>query len=87
MPEGSIVGWLAIGLVAGVLGRLLIPGRGPGGFVVTILIGIAGALFGGFLLGAAGIPILNAWHACGAAAVGSILLLLLYRVVLARRIS
>src|SRR2546423_748271 len=37
-------GWILIGLVAGVLGKMIMPGKDPGGFIVTILIGIAGAL-------------------------------------------
>ncbi|MGZ8444364.1 MAG: GlsB/YeaQ/YmgE family stress response membrane protein, partial [Candidatus Binatia bacterium] len=45
----EIIGWIFFGLVVGVIGKLLMPGRDPGGFVVTILLGIAGALLGGFL--------------------------------------
>ena len=45
----AILGWILFGLVVGVVAKLLMPGRDPGGFVVTILIGIAGALLGGFL--------------------------------------
>ena len=43
----SILGWILFGLVVGVVGKLLMPGRDPGGFVLTILLGIAGALIGG----------------------------------------
>ena len=43
MPTG-IIGWLLIGLVAGALGKLIMPGKDPGGIIVTILLGIAGAL-------------------------------------------
>ena len=46
MPERSILAWLAIGLVVGVLGKLVMPGKDPGGMIVTILIGIGGALIG-----------------------------------------
>jgi len=45
----SILGWILFGLVVGVVGKLLMPGRDPGGFVLTILLGIAGALIGGFV--------------------------------------
>ena len=48
MPERTILGWLLIGLVAGVLGKIIMPGKDPGGIIVTILIGIAGALLAGF---------------------------------------
>jgi len=45
----SILLWILFGLVVGVVAKLLTPGREPGGFIVTILLGIAGALVGGFL--------------------------------------
>lgn len=45
----SIIGWIIFGLVVGVVAKLLMPGRDPGGMVVTILLGIAGALLGGFI--------------------------------------
>jgi len=45
----GIVGWIIFGIVVGLLARLLHPGRDPGGFVVTALLGIAGSLLGGFL--------------------------------------
>jgi uncharacterized membrane protein YeaQ/YmgE (transglycosylase-associated protein family) len=87
MPERSILGWLAIGLVAGVLAKLLMPGRDPGGFIVTILIGIAGALLGGFVLSAAGIGFESDWSAYAAAVIGAVVLLLLYRLTIVRRIG
>ena len=51
----SIVLWILFGLVVGVIAKLLTPGREPGGFVVTILLGVAGALVGGFIGRALGI--------------------------------
>ena len=45
----SIVGWILFGLIVGVVAKLLMPGRDPGGLIVTILLGIGGALVGGFL--------------------------------------
>jgi uncharacterized membrane protein YeaQ/YmgE (transglycosylase-associated protein family) len=44
----GIVGWIVFGLIVGVIAKLLMPGRDPGGIVVTMLLGIAGALVGGF---------------------------------------
>ena len=45
----GILAWIVLGLVAGFLAKLLMPGQGPAGFVVTILLGIVGALVGGYL--------------------------------------
>jgi uncharacterized membrane protein YeaQ/YmgE (transglycosylase-associated protein family) len=45
----SVIGWVVFGLVVGVIAKLLMPGRDPGGVIVTALIGIAGALVGGVL--------------------------------------
>jgi uncharacterized membrane protein YeaQ/YmgE (transglycosylase-associated protein family) len=45
----SIIGWIIFGAIVGIIAKFLMPGRDPGGFVVTILLGIAGALIGGFI--------------------------------------
>jgi uncharacterized membrane protein YeaQ/YmgE (transglycosylase-associated protein family) len=45
----SIIGWIIFGLIVGVVAKLLMPGRDPGGMIVTILLGIVGALIGGFI--------------------------------------
>ena len=45
----GILGWIIFGLIVGLIARLLHPGRDPGGFVITVLVGIAGSLLGGFL--------------------------------------
>jgi len=45
----GVIGWIVFGLIVGVLAKLLMPGRDPGGIVVTALLGIVGALLGGFL--------------------------------------
>jgi len=45
----SIIAWILLGLVAGAIAKALMPGRDPAGFVVTIVIGIVGAIIGGFL--------------------------------------
>ena len=45
----GILSWIVLGLIAGALAKLLMPGKDPGGFIVTILLGIAGAVVGGFI--------------------------------------
>ena len=76
---------LIIGLIVGAIAKLIMPGKDPGGIIVTMLIGIAGALLAGFLGRTLG------WYGEGDAAgfiasvVGAILLLLLYRLFAGRR--
>ncbi len=84
-PDG-ILGWLLIGLVAGVLGKLIMPGKDPGGIIVTILIGIAGALLAFFLTPLMGVVLTETWHSYAAATAGAVLLLALYRLVMIRRV-
>jgi len=58
----GIIAWIVLGLIAGVLAKMIMPGRDPGGIIVTILIGIAGALVGGFvfsLFGGGGVTGVN----------------------------
>lgn len=85
MLEGSILSWLAVGLIAGVLAKLVMPGRDPGGVLVTILIGIAGALLAGFVAQAAQLTLDGPLGHIAAAVVGAVALLLVYRLTLARR--
>lgn len=86
MPEHSILGWLLVGLVAGVLGKVVMPGRDPGGIIVTILIGIAGALLAGFVSRSQGWTIEAGWESYGAATLGAVVLLGLYRLMVVRRL-
>jgi uncharacterized membrane protein YeaQ/YmgE (transglycosylase-associated protein family) len=78
-----IIGQLIFGLVVGIIAKLLMPGRDPGGFIVTALLGVAGAFIGTFI----GRAICGAIYAAGwiAAILGTILLLFLYRVFAGRR--
>jgi uncharacterized membrane protein YeaQ/YmgE (transglycosylase-associated protein family) len=81
----GILGWIVFGLIVGALAKLLMPGRDPGGIIVTILLGVAGAVVAGFLGRAMG------WYGPDEpagfimATVGAILLLLLYRALVGRR--
>ena len=45
----GVIGWIVFGLVVGIIAKLLMPGRDPGGFIITVLLGIAGAVVGGFV--------------------------------------
>ena len=79
--EIGVVSWIIIGLLAGVLGKLIMPGRDPGSFIITIVIGMVGALVGGFivrLLGGEGVTGFNIWSIL-VATLGAIILLALYR--------
>jgi uncharacterized membrane protein YeaQ/YmgE (transglycosylase-associated protein family) len=80
--ERSIFGWIFIGLVAGVLGKLIMPGRDPGGFIVTILLGIAGALLAGFVGRAAGFYAPDQPAGWIAATLGAIAILVAYRIAM-----
>jgi uncharacterized membrane protein YeaQ/YmgE (transglycosylase-associated protein family) len=75
----SIIGWIIFGLIVGIIAKFLMPGRDPGGYIVTTLLGIAGALVGGFLGRFLGLY--NEGDPVGfiMAILGSIVLLLIYR--------
>jgi uncharacterized membrane protein YeaQ/YmgE (transglycosylase-associated protein family) len=77
----GVLGWILFGLVAGILAKLVMPGRDPGGFIVTILLGIAGALLGGFLGRAMGLYSANQGAGLLMSILGAVLLLALYRVI------
>ena len=53
--EMNIIAWIVVGIIGGLLAKLLMPGKDPGGFIITTLLGIAGALLGGFLSIALGV--------------------------------
>ena len=76
----GVLGWIVFGLIAGVIAKLVMPGKDPGGFIVTILLGIAGAFLGGYLGRVLGLY--GEGEAAGLimAIVGAIILLALYRV-------
>jgi uncharacterized membrane protein YeaQ/YmgE (transglycosylase-associated protein family) len=81
----GILSWILFGLVIGIIAKLLMPGRDPGGFIVTILLGIAGALLGGFIGRAMGFygPTEGAGWLMSIG--GAILLLVIYRMLVRRR--
>jgi uncharacterized membrane protein YeaQ/YmgE (transglycosylase-associated protein family) len=81
----GIITWILFGLVVGVIAKLLMPGRDPGGFIVTILLGIAGALLGGFIGRAMGFYGENESAGWLISILGAIILLALYRMMVRRR--
>ncbi|HVH49907.1 MAG TPA: GlsB/YeaQ/YmgE family stress response membrane protein [Sphingomicrobium sp.] len=85
MENYGILGWIVIGLLAGGIAKLLMPGRDPGGCIITILLGIAGALLAGFLGRAIGWYSENEGAGFLAAIVGAFLILFIYRLVVTRR--
>jgi len=81
----GVIAWIFFGLFVGIVAKFLMPGRDPGGFIVTILIGIAGALVGGFLGRAMGLYGPDQTAGFFMALIGAVLLLALYRMVAGRR--
>ena len=85
MSDYGFLGWIVIGALAGIIAKAIMPGKDPGGCIVTILLGVAGALLAGFLGNALG------WYRPGqgagfiAAIIGAIIILFVYRLVAGRR--
>lgn len=75
----GVIGWIIFGLIVGIVAKFLMPGRDPGGFIITTLLGIAGALVGGFLGQMLGLYGEGDQAGYIMAVLGSIVLLLIYR--------
>ena len=81
----SVIGAIIIGLLVGIVAKLLTPGRDPGGWIITILLGLAGSFIAGYFGRSMG------WYQDGqpvgfiASVIGAIVLLLLYRLIAGRR--
>jgi uncharacterized membrane protein YeaQ/YmgE (transglycosylase-associated protein family) len=77
----GILSWVVVGLIAGLLAKLILPGDNPGGLIVTTVIGMVGAVVGGFvigILGGAGATGFNVWSIL-VATLGAVILLFVYR--------
>ncbi len=85
LEANSWIVWIIIGGIAGAIAKLLMPGKDPGGCIVTILLGIAGALLAGFIGQAIGLD--SAANGAGfiGAVVGAFIILFIYRLILRRR--
>jgi len=79
----EILSWILLGLIAGVLGKFLLPGKDSGGWITTILLGIGGAFFGGWVGGFFGIGTVGGFSFASVATAtgGAMLLLVIYRVI------
>jgi uncharacterized membrane protein YeaQ/YmgE (transglycosylase-associated protein family) len=81
----GLLGWILFGAIVGAIAKLLMPGRDPGGFIVTMLLGIAGAMVGGFIGRALHWYGPNDGAGFFMSLLGAILLLWIYRMMVARR--
>ena len=81
----GLLGWILFGAIVGAIAKLLMPGRDPGGFIITILLGIAGAMIGGFVGRALGWYGPNDGAGFFMSLLGAILLLWIYRLMVVRR--
>lgn len=81
----GVISWIVFGLIVGAIAKLLMPGRDPGGFIVTMLLGIAGAVIGGFVGRALGFYGPNEGASYLMSIVGAILLLWIYRMMVSKR--
>jgi uncharacterized membrane protein YeaQ/YmgE (transglycosylase-associated protein family) len=85
MSDYGFLAWIVIGALAGIIAKAIMPGKDPGGCIVTILLGIGGAMLAGFLGNALG------WYRQGegagfiAAIIGAIIILFIYRLIARRR--
>lgn len=80
---GSFIGWIIFGAIVGAIAKFLMPGKDPGGWIVTILLGIAGSFVGGFLASAIG----HGEQTAGwiGSIIGAMILLFIYRLIVGRR--
>jgi uncharacterized membrane protein YeaQ/YmgE (transglycosylase-associated protein family) len=78
----GLLSWLVLGLVVGVIAKFLMPGKDPGGFVITIILGIAGAFVGGFIGSRIGFGTVSGFdmRSLLVAVGGAIILLAVYRI-------
>ena len=84
----GFIGWIVLGLLAGVIAKAIMPGNDPGGFIVTALIGIVGAFLGGFIATQLGIGSVDTFFDISTwlcAIGGALILLAIYRVVIGNR--
>ena len=81
----GIIGWIVFGLVVGAIAKLVMPGRDPGGFIVTILLGVVGAVLGGWIGRTMGMYGPNEPAGFVMALIGAVVVLAIYRMAVGRR--
>ena len=79
----GILSWIVLGLIAGILANIIMPGKKPGGWIITILLGIGGAFFGGWVGSFFGIGTVGGFSLASVATAtgGAVLLLIIYRMI------
>ncbi|MCG3168551.1 MAG: hypothetical protein CALGDGBN_00048 [Pseudomonadales bacterium] len=79
----GILSWIVMGLIVGVLAKFIMPGKDPGGFVITVALGIGGAFVGGYIGSALGIGAVSGFNPASifVATLGAVLLLVVYRAI------
>lgn len=79
----GILSWIVMGLIVGLLAKFLMPGKDPGGIIITILLGIGGAFIGGFIGSLLGLGTVTGFNVGSflLAIGGAVLLLILYRFI------
>ena len=82
----GFLSWVVLGLIAGAIGKWILPGNDPGGFIVTIVIGIVGAVIGGFIGTALGFGAVDGLNlgSIAIAVLGSVVLLMIFRAIRGR---
>jgi uncharacterized membrane protein YeaQ/YmgE (transglycosylase-associated protein family) len=84
---GAILFWIIVGLIAGVLAKWVMPGNDPGGAILTIILGIVGAVIGGYLLRLIGIFTEGWIGSIIAGFIGAVILLVIYRLIANRTVG
>ena len=79
----GILSWIILGLIVGIIAKVIMPGKDPGGFIITIILGIAGAFIGGFIASRIGFGTVTGFdlRSLLIAVGGSVLLLIVYRII------
>ncbi|MEA3008730.1 MAG: hypothetical protein QOJ91_422 [Sphingomonadales bacterium] len=85
MADYGFLGWIVIGALAGGIAKLIMPGRDPGGCIVTILLGVGGALLAGFISHSLGWDRANQGAGFIAAVIGALIILFIFRLINRRR--